>query len=75
MSAIFNDETGIEYVKKEGARRNMSKMYLLKEVFGQGKCILNQVTSPSLSASASSSLSALSSLSASSSSSDTYLLF
>ena len=73
MSAIFNDETGIEYVKKEGARRNMSKMYLLKEVFGQGKCILNQVTSPSLSAS--SSLSALSSLSASSSSSDTYLLF
>ena len=75
MSAIFNDETGIEYVKKEGARRNMSKMYLLKEVFGQGKCILNQVTSPSLSASAASSLSALSSLSASSSSSDTYLLF
>lgn len=36
MSAIFNDETGIEYVKKEGLRRNKSKMYLLKEVFGQG---------------------------------------
>lgn len=36
MSAIFNDETGIEYVKKEGLHRKQSKMFLLREVFGPG---------------------------------------
>lgn len=36
MSAIFNDETGVEYVKKEGLHRNHSKMHLLREVFGTG---------------------------------------
>ncbi|WAR05341.1 ZDHC3-like protein [Mya arenaria] len=34
MSAIFSDETGVEYVKKEGLHRNKPKMFLLKEVFG-----------------------------------------
>ncbi|XP_052805381.1 palmitoyltransferase ZDHHC3-like [Mya arenaria] len=36
MSAIFSDETGVEYVKKEGLHRNKPKMFLLKEVFGNG---------------------------------------
>ncbi|KAH3701071.1 hypothetical protein DPMN_076055 [Dreissena polymorpha] len=34
LSAIFNDETGVEYVKKEGLHRNKSKLQLLQEVFG-----------------------------------------
>jgi hypothetical protein len=36
LSAIFNDETGVEYVKKEGLHRNHSKMFLLREIFGHG---------------------------------------
>ncbi|XP_045209987.2 palmitoyltransferase ZDHHC3-like [Mercenaria mercenaria] len=36
LSAIFNDETGVEYVKKEGLHRSHSKMFLLREIFGHG---------------------------------------
>lgn len=37
LSAIFSDETGVEYVKKEGLHRNKSKMQLMQEVFGNRK--------------------------------------
>ena len=36
LSSIFDDTTAVEFVKKEGARRNKSKWSLLQEVFGKG---------------------------------------
>ncbi|XP_064617211.1 palmitoyltransferase ZDHHC3-like [Liolophura sinensis] len=37
MSSIFNDETAVEHVKKDGPRRiKKSKVSLLQEVFGRG---------------------------------------
>ena len=37
LSSIFDDTTAVEYVKKEGGRRNKTKWSLLQDVFGKGK--------------------------------------
>ena len=36
LSSIFDDTTAVEFVKKEGIKRNKSKWSLLQEVFGKG---------------------------------------
>ena len=44
MSAILNDETAVEHVKKEGSfRAKKSRYHLLQEVFGRGEVKLNVV--------------------------------
>jgi hypothetical protein len=37
MSAILNDETAVEYVKKEGPKRQKKSAFaMMQEVFGRG---------------------------------------
>ena len=40
LSSIFDDTTAVEFVKKEGSKRNKSNWALLQEVFGKGSYIL-----------------------------------